>query len=174
MAEGCSHHLPFLLPACAMGQRISGPWMEICRFHKDDLRSWGQHLLVFLASIHPSILLLLPPGAQGLVPPERPHRAQPEHPCLLELYGEREGDLSPAGNLPINTPDTKVSMELFPQNQLRCLSPMGSLKISIFSTNSLKMLKTKSNKGWRMDESLNYRAIFRRAKQNTQSPSPGC
>lgn len=50
-------------------------------------------------------------------------------------------------------------------------SLMGSLKISAFSANRLKMLKTKSNKGCRTHESLNYRAIFRRAKQNTK-PSP--
>lgn len=72
--------------------------------------------------------------------------------------------------MPINTPDTKVSMELFPLKQLRCLSLMGRLKISTFSTNSLKMLKMKSNKGWRTGESRNYRAIFQRAKQNTRSP----
>lgn len=47
---------------------------------------------------------------------------------------------------------------------------MGRLKISTFSTNSLKMLKMKSNKGWRTGESRNYRAIFQRAKQNTRSP----
>lgn len=49
---------------------------------------------------------------------------------------------------------------------------MGSLKISAFSTNSLKMLKMKSNKGCRTYESLNYRAIFLRAKQNKKKPQP--
>lgn len=71
------------------------------------------------------------------------------------------------------TPQIQKSQWSFsPPNQLKCLSLMGSLKISEFSTNSLKMLKMKSNKGCRTYESLNYRAIFLRAKQNNKKKKP--
>lgn len=81
--------------------------------------------------------------------------------------------ISPRQEICLLTPQTQKSQWSFsPPNQLKCLSLMGSLKISMLSTNSLKMLKMKSNKGCRMYESLNYRAIFLRAKQNNTPPPP--
>lgn len=99
----------------------------------------------------------------------RPWCAQKSPPGFQVCKREKRKEISFHQEICPLTPQIQKSQWSFsPPNQLKCLSLMGSLKISEFSTNSLKMLKMKSNKGCRTYESLNYRAIFLRAKQNNK------
>lgn len=104
----------------------------------------------------------------------RPWCAQKSPSGFQVCKREKRKEISFHQEICLLTPQIQKSQWSFsPPNQLKCLSLMGSLKISEFSTNSLKMLKMKSNKGCRTYESLNYRAIFLRAKQNNKKkPSP--
>lgn len=174
-------------PAPCYGGFLEHSWRsaDLMKREQDDQQFWSPHL--FFMPHHISACACSHPPTSSIRSDlgayEWPHLQQRAQPFLPENHcpdaeqdvkvRKREETISPSGNCPL-TPQTQKSQWSFSSpNQLKCLSLMQSLKISAFSTNSLKMLKMKSNKRCRTSDSLNYRAIFLRAKQNnTPPPAP--
>lgn len=161
-----------LCPTCS----FTGAWPEMCRF---DEEGWLVILRPPFALCAPTRVWFClyhphPPsirselGASSRDPTHSLKNHCPDPKWNVKVRKRKK--ISPWQEICLLTSQTQKSQWSFsPLNQLKCLLLMGSLKISVFSTNSLKMLKMKSNKGCRTYESLNYRAIFLRAKQNNNN-----
>lgn len=136
---GCSS---YLLAACSVVQSLSGAWLRICRFDEEGGRWLAIPGLPFVLHAPKCICFSSQPSSSSLYQvrprciPDIALLGVPENHCpdpkwdvkVEKRKRKREENISPSGNLPINTPDTKVSMELFPSKAAKMSLTDGKSK----------------------------------------------